>query len=91
MKNFLPYLTENGHEFFIKWENKIAHVTCHNDADITDNLSNKDIDCIIESAMVMGIEKVVLNTDYGVDIHTHSLKTNAKYKDFKLNKLVTEW
>ena len=91
MQNYLPYLTRNGHEFFIKWENKVAHVTCHNEWSTDENLSSEDIDYMIQTAMIMGIENMVLNTDYGVDIHTHTLKTNAKYKNFKLNKLVTQW
>ena len=90
MKNYLPYLTKNGHEFYIKWESKVAHVTCHNeDGNITENLSEQDIAYMMETVMILGTESMVLNTNYGVDIHSHTLATNPKYKAFRLNKLFT--
>lgn len=81
----LNYSTQNGNDYTISWNKKTANVTCKYVEEIG-NLHQSDIDEIIQSAMILGIEKVVLHTDCGVDIHSHTLKTNSKYKYFTIMK-----
>ena len=90
-KKTLPYCTDNGHEYYIHFDpkNKTAGVTCkteNNTAPETQEITEKDVLCIIETAKTFGIERVILYTNYGIGIHSRTLKTANRFKDFKIVK-----
>ena len=89
MKNSLPYLTETGHEYFINWNKKTANISCmdgEGQIDGLPNLSKEDVSEMIETAKILGVDTVVLNTNFGVDIHSHTLKTSKAFANFTINK-----
>jgi hypothetical protein len=86
----LPYCTDNGHEYTISYKGGAAHVLCNsnnNTADPMELITEDDVLSIIETAKVKGITTVTLHTNYGVAIHTHTLKTAKSFHGFYLNKL----
>jgi len=88
----LPYCTDNGHEYEIHINSitNTAHVHCKtqdNTADPMELITEKDVLDIIETAKTYGIKNVVLHTNYGVAIHSHTLKTAKRFNGFSINKL----
>ena len=90
MKTELNYCTDNGHEFYVSTNNNVAIINCigYNDAEITGNpIQSSDVKEMIETAKTYGIEFVELHTNFGIDIHSHTLKTAKAYNNFSIKKL----
>jgi hypothetical protein len=51
-------------------------------------ITEDDVLSIIETAKVKGITTVTLHTNYGVAIHSHTLKTAKRFNGFYINKLI---
>ncbi len=86
----LPYCTDNGHEYTVSYKGGAAHVICNsedNTADPMELITEDDVLSIIETAKVKGITTVTLHTNYGVAIHSHTLKTAKRFNGFYINKL----
>ena len=87
----INFCTKNGHDFKVTWNKKVAIVTCSYEEEIG-NLDEPDIDYILETALILGIEKVILRTDCGVNIHSHTLRNNKKYSNLTLEKFtMADW
>jgi len=86
----LPYCTTNGHEYLVDRAGGSAFINCFmydNDSELISNpVSLADLKEMMETAKTFGIEKIELYTNYGVDIHSHTLKTNPIYKNLKIVK-----
>ena len=90
----LPYCTDNGHEYEIHINpiDNTAHVHCKiegNTAPDMELITENDALDIIEAAKTYGIKTVILHTDYGVAIHSYTLKTAKRFKGFYINKLIS--
>jgi pyridoxine 5'-phosphate synthase PdxJ len=93
MNSKLNYCTENGHEFYVEANKNTAIINCiaDNDAEIIGNpIQPSDLKEMIETAKTHGIEFVELHTNFGIDVHTHTLKTAKSYNNLSIVKTETE-
>jgi hypothetical protein len=82
-KDSLPYCTKNGINFYINRDGTTANVIANiEDADIY-MLDKSDLREMSLSAKIMGIDKVILHTNYGLE-----LRSNEKPKIVGFDKII---
>ncbi len=76
------YATENGISFKIGWDGKTADLFCSTSDNESYLITKKDLEEMVFSARIKGVEKVVLYTNMGIELHS-----TEKPQDYGLNKI----
>ena len=89
--NKLPFTTEH-HEFYVTYTRDHADVfipvTDESESGLFNNpIGYNELHEIVQTAKTYGINTVTINTQYGVDVHSHSLKTNPIFRGVSINKI----
>lgn len=84
----LAYCTEDGIEYFIGLKDNQALVTVFSDddRDTMEGISKEAVKEMILTAKTYGINTVIIDTNFGVNIHSKDLKTVSAYKGLHIVK-----
>ncbi len=85
----LPYCTQRGIEYFVGHKNNQALVTVFSDCerDTFEGIEPMDIKEMMDSAKTHGIDIVIIDTNFAVNIHSKNLKN---YKGLHIVKTLLE-
>lgn len=86
----LPYVTDNGHEYYISWDKSKATIICkfENEAEALDNpITLSDFREMIDTATTYGIKKVDFNSNYSIEAQRHQWGEIAKKHGIKLTRI----